>query len=164
VTEAFQPQVFNLLDGEVSEDLRVREGNRFLRTMIGQAVGAKLTGLSIYELPPGEAAWAYHYELQREEWLVVVDGEVVVRTPTGDRTLRAGDVVCFPPGEEGAHQVRNESAAGARFAMPSSWAGEGYVAIRPDSNTALIVGPGFRRIVPLDEDLGYWDREPRERP
>ena len=53
--------------------------------------------------------------------------------------------------------MRNDSDAPARFAMPSSWAGDGYVAIRPDSNTALIVGPGFRRIVPLDEDLGYWD-------
>jgi uncharacterized cupin superfamily protein len=153
-------EVFNLLDGGVSEDPRVRHGNRFLRSMIGQAVGAKLTGLSVYELPPGEAAWAYHYELQREEWLIVVDGAVVVRTPTGDRPLRAGDVVCFPPGEDGAHQVRNESAAVARFAMPSSFAGEGYTAIRPDSNTALIVGPGFRRIVPLDADLGYWEGEP----
>jgi len=34
--------------------------------------------MSAYELPPGEAAWAYHYELQREEWLLVVSGEVVV--------------------------------------------------------------------------------------
>jgi len=152
--------VFNLLDGEVSEDARARDGNRFLRTMIGQALGAKLTGLSIYELPPGEAAWAYHYELQREEWLIVVEGEVVVRTPTGDRALRGGDIVCFPPGEEGAHQVRNESGSVARFAMPSSFAGEGYTAIRPDSNTALIVGPGFRQIVALDDDLGYWEREP----
>jgi len=57
-------------------------------------------------------------------------------------------------GEEGAHQVRNDSDTVARFAMPSSWTEGGYVAIRPDSNTALIVGPGFRRIVPLDEDLG----------
>jgi uncharacterized cupin superfamily protein len=152
--------VFNLLDGEVSEDARARDGNRFLRTMIGQALGAKLTGLSIYELPPGEAAWAYHYELQREEWLIVVAGEVVVRTPTGDRVLRGGDIVCFPPGEEGAHQVRNESGSVVRFAMPSSFAGDGYTAIRPDSNTALIVGPGFRRIVALDDDLGYWEREP----
>jgi hypothetical protein len=32
--------------------------------------------------------------------------------------------------------------------------------VRPDSNTALIVGPGFRRIVSLDDDLGYWEREP----
>jgi uncharacterized cupin superfamily protein len=154
--------VFNLLDGEVSEEERVRDGHRFRRTMIGRLFGAKLTGLSVYELPPRQRAWAYHYELNREEWLLVVDGAVVVRTPSGDRVLAAGDVVCFPPGEEGAHQVRNESDAPARFAMPSSWAGDGYVAIRPDSNTALIVGPGFRRIVPLDDDLEYWDREPAQ--
>jgi uncharacterized cupin superfamily protein len=153
-------RIFNLLDCDVAEDPRVRDGNRFLRTMLGQAVGAKLTGFSIYELPPGEKAWTYHYELHREEWVIVVDGVVVVRTPEGDRILRAGDIVCFPPGEAGAHQVRNESDAVARFAMPSSWAGEGYVAVRPDSNTALIVGPGFRQIVPLDESLDYWDREP----
>ena len=153
-------EVFNLRDCDVAEDPRVRDGNRFLRAMLGQAVGATLTGLSIYELPPGEAAWAYHYELNREEWVIVVDGEVVVRTPQGDRTLRAGDVIAFPVGEEGAHQVRNASDAVARFAMPSSRAGDGYVAVRPDSNTALIVGSGFKQIVPLDESLEYWDREP----
>ena len=46
------------------------------------------------------------------------------------------------------------------FAMPSSFAPQGYVAIRPDSNSALIVGPGFRRIVPLDEEREYWEGEP----
>jgi uncharacterized cupin superfamily protein len=153
-------EIVNLRECEVAEDARVRDGNRFKRAMVGQAVGAQLTGLSIYELSPGEAAWTYHYELNREEWVIVVEGDVVVRTPKGDRSLRAGDVVCFPVGEEGAHQVRNDSDKVARFAMPSSWAGDGYVAVRPDSNTALIVGPGFRQIVPLDESLEYWDREP----
>lgn len=153
-------EIFNLLEVAVAEDARVRDGHRFLRTMLGQAAGARLTGFSLYELPPGQAAWTYHYELNREEWLIVVDGEVVVRTPGGDRTMQAGDVACFPIGADGAHQVRNASDAPARFAMPSSFAGDGYAAIRPDSNTALIVGPGFRQIVPLDDDLGYWDREP----
>jgi uncharacterized cupin superfamily protein len=152
--------IFNLLDCDLVESAHPRAGHSFLRAMLGQAAGAKHTGFSVYELPPGETAWAYHYELNREEWLIVVSGEVVVRTPAGEERLRAGDVTCFPVGAEGTHQVRNESAAPARFAMPSSWAGEGYVAVRPDSNTALIVGPGFRRIVPLDEDLGYWEREP----
>jgi uncharacterized cupin superfamily protein len=152
--------VVNLEQLELTEDPRVRDGHRFLRTMLGQDLDAKLTGFSLYELPPGQAAWAYHYELNREEWLIVVDGEVVVRTPGGDRTMRTGDVTCFPIGADGAHQVRNESDAPARYAMPSSWAGDGYVAVRPDSNTALIVGQGFRQIVPLDDDLGYWDREP----
>jgi uncharacterized cupin superfamily protein len=152
--------IFNLLDCDLAENAHAREGHRFLRAMLGQAAGAEHTGLSVYELPPGESAWAYHYELNREEWLIVVSGEVVVRTPAGEETLRAGDVTCFPIGSAGAHQVRNDSTSAARFAMPSSWAGDGYVAVRPDSNTALIVGPGFRRIVPLDEDLGYWEREP----
>ena len=152
--------IFNLLDCDLAENAHAREGHRFLRAMLGQAAGAEHTGLSVYELPSGESAWAYHYELNREEWLIVVSGEVVVRTPAGEETLRAGDVTCFPIGSVGAHQVRNDSTSAARFAMPSSWAGDGYVAVRPDSNTALIVGPGFRRIVPLDEDLGYWEREP----
>jgi uncharacterized cupin superfamily protein len=152
--------IFNLLDCDLAENAHAREGHGFLRAMLGQAAGAEHTGLSVYELPPGESAWAYHYELNREEWLIVVSGEVVVRTPPGEETLRAGDVTCFPIGSAGAHQVRNDSTSAARFAMPSSWAGDGYVAVRPDSNTALIVGPGFRRIVPLDEDLGYWEREP----
>jgi uncharacterized cupin superfamily protein len=152
--------IFNLLDCDLAENAHAREGHRFVRAMLGQAAGAEHTGLSVYELPPGESAWAYHYELNREEWLIVVSGEVVVRTPAGEETLRAGDVTCFPIGSAGAHQVRNDSTSAARFAMPSSWAGDGYVAVRPDSNTALIVGPGFRRIVPLDEDLGYWEREP----
>jgi uncharacterized cupin superfamily protein len=153
-------QVFNLLTQELSESSSARDGHRMRRFSIGQHLGATLTGFSLYELPPGEKGWAYHYELNREEWLIVVDGEVVVRTPDGDRALRSGDVVCFPPGEQGAHQVRNDSDRPARFAMPSSWSDDGYVAIRPDSNTALIAGPGFRRIVPLDDGLGYWEREP----
>jgi uncharacterized cupin superfamily protein len=152
-------QIFNLLDCAVEGDPHAPEGHRFLRASLGREVGAKLTGLSIYELPPGETAWPYHYELQREEWVLVVAGEVVVRTPAGERTLRAGDVACFPPGEEGAHQVRNDSATVARFAMPSSWA-ESFVAIRPDSNTAFVVGPGFRRVLPLGEEVAFWDGEP----
>ena len=153
-------RIFNLLDGELSESRAARDGHRFASTQLTLLYDAKLTGMSVYELPPGEAAWAYHYELQREEWLLVVAGEVVVRSPSGERTLRAGDVACFPPGESGAHAVRNASAEPARFAMASSFAPHGYVAIRPDSKTALIVGPGFRRIVPLDEDPDYWEGEP----
>lgn len=153
-------EIVNLLDCALTEHAHPRDGHRFLRTMLGQVAGAKLTGFSVYELPPGETGWAYHYELNREEWLIGIEGDLVVRTPAGENALRPGDVICFPVGPEGAHQVRNDSDAPARFAMPSSWAGDGYVAIRPESNTALINGPGFRRIVPLDEDLGYWDREP----
>jgi uncharacterized cupin superfamily protein len=117
---------------------------------------AQMTGLSLYELQPGESSWKYHYELHREEWLVVVDGELVVRAPSGDMTLRAGDVHCFPMGPGGAHAVRNESDAVARYAMPSSWRPEGFVAVRPDEGTALLVGPGFRRVASLLPEDTAW--------
>jgi uncharacterized cupin superfamily protein len=150
-------EIVNLLDLELAE--HDGEGRRFHKRSVGRDRGAEKTGFSVYELAPGESAWPYHYELTEEEWLFVIAGEIVVRTPAGERTLRAGDVTCFPIGPEGAHKVRNDSKATARFAMPSSRA-EAYVAVRPDSNTAYVEGAGFSQIVPLDENLGYWEREP----
>lgn len=116
----------------------------------------RLSGLSVYELQPGESSWKYHYELHREEWLVIVDGEAVVRTPDGDVTMHTGDVRCFPMGPAGAHAVRNESADVVRYAMPSSWRPEGFVAVRPDEGTALIVGPNFRRVASLLPEDTVW--------
>ena len=87
-------RIFNLRDDELAEAPRAaREGHRFRRTQLTLVHGSKLTGLSVYELSPGEAAWAYHYELNREEWLIVVSGEVVLRSPArrlfGRRALSA---------------------------------------------------------------------------
>ena len=36
----------------------------------------------------------------------MLDGTPTLRDPDGERVLRRGDVVCFPTGPEGAHQVR----------------------------------------------------------
>lgn len=154
--------IFKLRGGPLERDdpRAEREGHRMSRAMLGRLAGAARTGFSVYELQPGEAGWAYHYELNREEWLLVIVGELVLRTPRGEERLTAGDVRCFPVGPDGAHAVRNESREPARFAMPSSYPAYAYVAVRPDSNTAFIVGPGLRQIVPLDESLDYWDREP----
>ena len=43
-------------------------------TRLGAALGAARTGLSVYELPPGQAVSPYHYEEPEEEWLLVVTG------------------------------------------------------------------------------------------
>jgi len=153
-------RIFNLR--QVDLPRRDEEGHDFRRRFIGEAVGAELTGFAVYELAPGERAWPYHYELSVEEWLFVIDGELVLRTPAGEATLASGDIACFPVGPEGAHQMWNDSAAPVRFAMPAAGPGGAfaYVAIRPDSNTAYVEGPGFFQIVPLDVSMEYWEREP----
>ena len=68
---------------------------------------------------------------------------MVLRTPDGERTDAAGDVACFPPGPAGAHAVRNDGEATARFAMPSSRERFGGGAIYPDSGKFSIARSRF---------------------
>src|SRR5215213_5056173 len=83
----------------------------------GPRLGAQRTGASLYELPPGEAVCPYHYEAGEEEWLLVVSGRPSVRHPAGTDVLEPLDLVFFPPGPDGAHQVRNDGDEPARVLM-----------------------------------------------
>jgi uncharacterized cupin superfamily protein len=86
----------------------------------GPSLGATETGASLYELPPGQALCPYHYEYGEEEWALVVDGRPSVRTPEGTEQLEPMQMVYFPKGPGGAHQIRNDSDAVARVLMWST--------------------------------------------
>jgi uncharacterized cupin superfamily protein len=113
--------------------------NREGRIDVARELGSTATAMYIYDLPPGETSSPYHYEYE-EEWLLVVDGTVVLRAPDGERTLERGDLVRFPPGPAGAHQVMNRSDAPARTLLFSS-ARVPAVSVYPDSNK-IGVWPG----------------------
>ena len=148
--------MINLRDCELNPYDEGPEGHRFAGRSLTRDVGAERSGLGIYEIEPGQATWPYHFELGSEEWLFVIEGEVILRTPEGERTLRAGDLVCFPEGPGGAHAVRNGSSAVARFAMPSVDL-ETNAAIYPDSGTFVLHGPGFNHRAKLGEPTEYWE-------
>ena len=127
---------------------------------IGKSAGGKALAVVVYELLEDESVCPYHYEYE-EEWLVVLTGAVVLRGPAGEEQLGAGDVVCFPPGPDGAHKVGNRSARPARVLMFSS-AHRPAVAVYPDSDK-IGVWPGdpgdavmLRR---RDGHRDYWDGE-----
>ena len=65
-------------------------------------------GASIWELQPGSTQFVYHFHHGSEELLIVLRGQPTVRMHDGDRLLGEGDVVPFPPGPEGGHQIRND--------------------------------------------------------
>jgi uncharacterized cupin superfamily protein len=134
------------------------------RVDVARAVGSTATLMFIYDLSPGEASSPYHYEYE-EEWLLVVDGTVVVRAPDGEHTLNRGDLVCFPPGSDGAHKLMNRSTAPARTLMFSS-SRVPAVSVYPDSDK-IAVWPGnesdeliFERgsAVPWSHGEEGWDR------
>jgi uncharacterized cupin superfamily protein len=113
------------------------DGYRRSSTRVGTQLGAARTGLSVYELPPGQAVGPYHYEDPEEEWLLVVSGTPTLRYPGGEEQLEPWDVVFFPAGPAGAHQVRNNSESPARVALFSSITGVGTV-VYPDSDMIQI--------------------------
>ena len=80
----------------------------------------KDSGATLYELAPGEAVCPYHYEYGEEEWALVIEGTPSVRTPEATERLEPLDLVFFPKGPEGAHQILNDSDTSARILMWST--------------------------------------------
>jgi uncharacterized cupin superfamily protein len=102
------------------------------RVDVARALGSRGTLMFIYDLAPGQRQSPYHYEYE-EEWLLVIEGTLVLRSPDGEHTLKRGDVVCFPPGPAGAHQLMNRSDSPARTLMFSS-SRSPAVSVYPDSD------------------------------
>jgi len=116
------------------DEPRGHPGFRCKRARIGRQAGAERLGLSLWELPAGEAAYPYHFHLAEEELLLVLEGRPSLRTPDGWRDLGEGEVVAFPRGERGAHQLANRTDSAVRFLAFSS-SGEPDIVVRPDSGT-----------------------------
>ncbi|MBS1871520.1 MAG: cupin domain-containing protein [Actinobacteria bacterium] len=87
---------------------------------VGALAGARQVGMTVYELDPGKRNLPYHAHHGIEELIVVLRGTPTLRTPAGERELAEGEVVAFPPGRDGAHQVLNRSDEVVRFLMLSS--------------------------------------------
>jgi len=113
-------QTFNLFNGETKEVPAGAPGDRGRAARVASKLGASRLGMSVYDLPPGEAIGPYHFEWTDEEWLIALAGQVTFRSPEGEQTLEPGDAVCFPAGPDGAHQVRNAGEVTARVAIVST--------------------------------------------
>lgn len=77
------------------------------------ALGPQLSA-SVYELRPGNFM-IYHAHHGSEELLIVLRGEVTLKTPDGERIVEEGEAVHFPAGPEGAHGMRNNGTEPVRY-------------------------------------------------
>ena len=151
---------FNLNTSELEYDESDPEGFRAGMARFGASIGATMVGGSLYELPPGQSNCPYHYEYGNEEWLVVLEGKLIVRHPGGEEELEPGDVVCFPVGPDGAHRLTNRTDASVRVLMLSTMI-EPSVAVYPDSDK-IGVWPGDQEdniMVRRESSVDYWDGE-----
>jgi uncharacterized cupin superfamily protein len=153
-------ELFNLFEANDWDGENDRDGYRHRVTAIGSRLGASLLGASLYELPPGEKTWPYHYEQGCEEWLLVVDGKPTLRSPDGEQPLGPGDVVVFAEGPTGAHQVMNTTDKPARVVLFSSKSPLAVVHY-PDSGKLGVwsKGEGYQAMLRDEPKLDYWEGE-----
>ncbi len=153
-------ETFNLLSTPEWDHVGERDGYRNRALVVGRRLGAQLLGGSLYELDPGERTWPYHYEVGCEEWLLVVSGRPTLRSPDGEQELDEGDVVVFPEGPAGAHQVVNRSDAACRVLILSSKSPLTVVHY-PDSKKVGVFthAAGYQLMVRSEPELDYWDGE-----
>ncbi|MFI5025251.1 MAG: cupin domain-containing protein [Solirubrobacterales bacterium] len=150
----------NISDPEFALDGSEPEGFATAMARVGPGLGAKQTGASVYELPPGQALCPYHYEYAEEEWLLVLEGNPTVRDPDGEHRLEVMDLVFFPTGPEGAHRVQNDSEQTARVLM---WSPVIHPAatVYPDSDK-IGIWTGNKDddvLIRRSSGVGYWDGE-----
>jgi uncharacterized cupin superfamily protein len=150
----------NVFSAQFQYDQEDPEGYRSGYVRIGAEAGGKELAVKLFEIPPGQSLCPYHYEYV-EEWLLVLDGDLILRVPTGEEPVGRGDVVCFPVGPDGGHKLTNRSEAPARIVMFSS-ASEPSVAVYPDSDKIGVWSGNDADKVMLrraDGHVGYWEGE-----
>src|SRR4051812_11094492 len=152
-------KVFNL-HGDDWDHVKERDGWRSKHAWVGGRIGAQRIGGGMYELEPGDRLWPYHLHHGNEEWLLVLRGAPTVRTPEGEHDLSEGDVVCFPIGQAGAHQVSNRTDVPVRVLMLSTLNAPDIIEY-PDSGKIGVddaTGEGIL-MIRRGPDLDYWDGE-----
>jgi uncharacterized cupin superfamily protein len=107
---------------------------------LGDAAGLTQFGVNLLRLPPGQWTAHRHWHRHEDEFVYVLEGEVVLVTDAGEETLTAGDCAGFKAGEPDGHHLQNRSASEAVLLEVGSRHPGGDGAEYPDIDLVLPVG------------------------
>ena len=79
------------------------------RQRLGDAAGLTDFGVNLLRLPPGVWSSQRHWHTVEDEFLYVLEGEVVLVAEAGEQTLKAGDCAGFKAGVADGHQLQNRA-------------------------------------------------------
>ncbi len=79
------------------------------RWKLGDAAGLTQFGVNLCRLEPGTWSSQRHWHSAEDEFVWVVEGEVVLIDDAGETVLRAGDGAGFRAGDPNGHHIVNRS-------------------------------------------------------
>jgi uncharacterized cupin superfamily protein len=110
------------------------------RWKLGDAAGLTQFGVNLLRLPAGQWSSQRHWHLAEDEFVMVLQGEVVLVTDDGEELLRAGDCAGFKAGEANGHHLQNRSGAEALLLEVGSRRPGADAGVYPDIDLALPLG------------------------
>ena len=113
------------------------------RWRLGDAAGLTQFGVNLQRLPPGQWSSQRHWHACEDEFVWVVEGEVVLVSNDGEEVLRAGDCVGFKAGVADGHQLQNRSDKDAMLLEMGSRRPNEDVTTYPDIDLKIEPGGGY---------------------
>jgi uncharacterized cupin superfamily protein len=107
---------------------------------LGDACGLTKIGVNLTTLGPGKESSLRHNHTREDEFIFVLEGEVVLRTDEGEQLLAPGTCAGFKAGSENGHQLVNRSDRPARYLEVSNRDPDD-VAAYPDDDLAYSKAP-----------------------
>ena len=82
---------------------------------LGDAGGLRNFGVNLTQLDPGAVSALRHWHERQDEFVFVLEGELVLVTDEGESVLQAGMAAAFPAGRECGHQLVNRTNRPAHY-------------------------------------------------
>ena len=93
-----------------------------IRQRLGDAAGLADFGVNLMRLPPGGWSSQRHWHSAEDEFVYVLQGEVVLIEDGGETVLRAGDCAAFPKNTgNGHHMINRSNAVAVYLEVGSRW-------------------------------------------
>ena len=96
------------------EPLAVECRDRIKRAL-GDVFGLTQFGVNLTALPPGAWSSQRHWHEHEDEFIYVIEGELVLISDNGEEALEAGMCAGFPAGRANGHHLVNRSGSTARY-------------------------------------------------
>jgi uncharacterized cupin superfamily protein len=104
---------------------------------LGEAAGLTQMGINLLRLPAGQWSSQRHWHTSEDEFVWVVEGEVVLVDNDGETPLKAGDCAGFSANDGNGHHLQNRSDREAVLLVVGTTVPEGYVVHYPDADLHL---------------------------
>jgi uncharacterized cupin superfamily protein len=85
------------------------------KTALGNVAGLTQFGVNLTRLKPGAASALRHWHEQEDEFIYVLEGEIILIDDDGEHALRPGDCAGFKAGVSNGHCLVNKSQRDAVY-------------------------------------------------